>query len=93
MLMLYMYIKSGYVYACMYTFLKSIEESSGRALISFDLFLTWYSLPVYSEKLGMKRAPLYPNQTSVYTTEESTCLDKNTKEGALLLELIIHKVQ
>lgn len=91
--MLYMYIKSDYMYACMYTFLKSNEESSGRALISFVLFLTCSSLPVYSEKLGMKRAPLYLNQISVYTTEQSTCLDEKAKEGALLLELIIHKMQ
>lgn len=71
--MLIIYMKSGYVYTCMYMFWQSAEESSGRALISFDLYLTWSSLPVHSEKLGMKRTPLYLNQASEYTTEQSTC--------------------
>lgn len=74
------YADAVYVYkirlrVCMYVYVyRSIEESSGRALISFDLFWTWSSLPVYSEKLGMKRTPMYLNQTSVYTTEQSTSL-------------------
>lgn len=93
------YADAVYVYkirlhVCMYAYIfKEYWGIFWKALISFDLFLTWSSLPVYSEKLGMKRTPLYLNQTSIYTTEQSTCLDEKTKEGALLLELIIHKMQ